>query len=255
MPALAEGTTIERLQQLHYDTIGAEYAAHYGDSYSRQYRDRFIHEPMFAGVALATMNVLEAMCGDGQTTQYLLAKNATVTGLDISSNEISSFSDRWPKCRARCASIFDTGFPSESFDCVAIVGGLHHLHPNVHEALREVHRILRPEGFFCFAEPHRHSVPDAVRSFWYKHDRLFADNEASIDLDAMERDASSLFSFHRKTFLGNVAYLFVLNSMVFRIPIATKRFYAPAAMAVESFLNRILGRRTSCFVICHWQKR
>lgn len=255
MPAIAEETTVEGLQRLHYDTIGAEYAAHYGDSYSRQYRDRFIHGPMFAGVQLAGMNVLEGMCGNGQTTEYLLSNKAAVTGLDISDKEIAAFSQRWPNCEARCASMCDTGFPSESFDCVTIVGGLHHLHPNVHDALREIHRILKPAGTFCFAEPHRHSVPDLVRSFWYKHDPLFAENEASIDVKAMEDYASPLFQFHKKKFLGNIAYLFVLNSMIFRVPIAAKRVYAPAAMAVESFLNRVQGRRTSCFVICQWQKK
>jgi len=255
VPAFAEGTAVERLQRLHYDTIGAQYAAHYGDSSSREYRDKFIHPPMFAGVQLAGMNVLEGMCGNGQTTEYLLASNAAVTGLDISGEEIGSFSERWPKCQARCASMCDTGFPSESFDCVAIVGGLHHLHPDVHDAIREIHRILKPAGILCFAEPHRHSLPDVVRSFWYKHDPLFADNEASIDLDKLKGQFAGKFDFQAEEYLGNIAYLFVLNSMIFRIPARLKTFYTPLAMAGESFLNNFTRRWSSCFVVCQWRKR
>ena len=42
-----------------------------------------------------------------------------------------------------------------SFDCVAVVGGLHHIHPNVKAAVREIHRVLKPGGHFCFMEPHK----------------------------------------------------------------------------------------------------
>jgi SAM-dependent methyltransferase len=245
----------EQLQKLHYDTIASEYTAQYGDDSSYQYRRRFINDPMFAEIALSGMNVLEAMSGSGQTTGYLLSKGARVTGLDISPEEIGSFRNRWPDCDARCASILNSGLESDSFDCVAIVGGLHHVHPHVNEAIREIHRVLRPGGCFCFAEPHHGSVPDIVRAFWYKHDRLFAANEASIDLNALKKEFSSQFTFMKETYLGNIAYLLVLNSMVFRIPARIKPWYTPMLMACESALARLQGKRFSCFVISQWQKR
>ena len=185
----------EELQKVHYDRIGTEYESHYGDQCSRQYRERFINQPMFEGIELSGMSVLEAMCGNGQTTEYLLSKGAVVTGLDISPAEIDSFKQRWPSCEAICGSIFDSGFASASFDCVAIVDGLHHLHPRLGEAVSEIYRILKAGGSFCFAEPYRGSLPDLVRSFWYKHDSLFAINEASLDLTELKRDFSARFSF------------------------------------------------------------
>jgi SAM-dependent methyltransferase len=171
----------EHLQKLHYDRIGTEYELHYGDPCSRQYRERFINQPMFEGIELSGMRVLEAMCGNGQTTEHLLSRGAIVTGLDISPAEIDSFKRHWPDCDAKCSSMIESGFADDSFDCIAIVGGLHHLHPRLGEAVGEIHRILKPGGFFCFAEPYQGSLPDLVRSFWYKHDKLFAVNEASID--------------------------------------------------------------------------
>ena len=66
----------ERQQQQHYDTIAADYEAHYSDEWSVEYRRRFIYEPMFAGLNLAGLQVLDAMCGSGQTTSYLLARGA-----------------------------------------------------------------------------------------------------------------------------------------------------------------------------------
>jgi SAM-dependent methyltransferase len=135
----------EELQKLHYDRIGTKYESHYGDLCSRQYRDQFIKEPMFEGVELSSKNVLEAMSGNGQTTEYLLSKGAKVTGLDISTAECDSFRDRFPNCEVRCRSIFDSGFANDPFDCVAIVGGLHHLHPDISKAVNEIHRVLKLE--------------------------------------------------------------------------------------------------------------
>jgi SAM-dependent methyltransferase len=245
---------LEQLQKLHYERIGTEYESHYGDAGSQRYRERFIHEPMFAGIEFGGLNVLEAMSGSGQTTEHLLSKGARVTGLDISREGIDSFVRRWPQCDAICASILSSGLPDNTFDCVAIVGGLHHLQPNLSEAVTEIHRVLKPGGYFCFAEPFKGSLPDLVRSFWYKHDKLFAANEASIDLGEMKQEFATRFSFIDEMYLGNIGYLFVLNSMVFRIPVRLKPLYTPIVMAGESFLNRFVGKWSSCFVVCQWQK-
>jgi SAM-dependent methyltransferase len=248
-------TQIDQLQRLHFESIGGKYQLHYGDPYSQQYRQRFIYEPMCSGIDLRSKRVLEAMAGDGQATEFLLAQRAKVTGLDISPSQVDEFRTRWPNCDVHCASIFDTGFASGSFDCVFIVGGLHHLHPRVNDALREIHRLLAPNGYFGFAEPHRGSIFDMARRFWYKHDSLFAPNEESVDLNDIEQHASSMFEFKKRIFLGNAAYLFVLNSMVFRLPVKLKRFYAAPVMAFEKVVNRFQGRRSSCFVICQWRKK
>ncbi|HXI24106.1 MAG TPA: class I SAM-dependent methyltransferase [Pyrinomonadaceae bacterium] len=250
-----DSTHIERLQRIHFESIGAQYQAHYGDAYSQEYRMRFIYEPMSTGIDLSSRRVLEAMSGDGQATGFLLSRGGKVTGLDISASQIEAFKKRWPTCDARCASIFDTRLTASSFDCVFIVGGLHHLHPRVNDALREIHRLLAPNGYLAFAEPHRGSIFDIARRFWYKHDSLFAPNEASVDLNDIEQHASSMFEFKKRIFLGNAAYLFVLNSMVFRLPVKLKRFYAAPVMALEKVVNRFQGPRSSCFVICQWRKK
>lgn len=242
------------LQQLHYDRLDTQYETHYGDACSLNYREKYINEPMFAGLHLDGKQVLEAMCGSGQTTGYLLSKRAQVTGLDVSPRQIKSFKTRWPGVEARCASIFESNIAGESFDIVGIVGGLHHLHPNCALGVSEIHRLLKPGGYFCFAEPHKGSLPDALRKLWYKYDKLFAPNEASIDLDQLKEQFAGKFDFQNELYLGNIAYLFVLNSMIFRIPVTLKSFYTPPAMACESFVNKFMTKRSSCFVVCQWRK-
>src|ERR1041385_654305 len=137
----------ERQQQRHYDRIAADYEAHYSDAWSVEYRRRFIYEPMFAGLNLAGVQVLDAMCGSGQTTSYLLARGANVTGLDISNEVIDAFQSRWTGANVVKRSLLDSGLPDNSFDCVAVVGGLHHIHPEMKAAVREIHRVLKPGGY------------------------------------------------------------------------------------------------------------
>ena len=245
----------ELLQEAHYDQIGEAYDSHYGDAFSNKYRVRFFYEPMFEGVKLSGMNVLEAMCGNGQTVEYLTDQGSKVTGLDISPVAINAFRLRWPDCNAVCGSMLDSGFEDESFDCVTIVGGLHHIHPNLNEAIREIHRILKPGGYFCFTEPHTGSVADAIRQVWYRYDKLFAANEAAVDVNELKNEFSSQFKFTKETYMGNIAYLLVFNSMVFRIPVRLKFVYSDILMRIESLINYLPGKLLSCFVVVQWQKK
>ena len=248
-------TSIELLQRRHFEKIGASYRAQYGDYYSRAYRRRFINQPLCEGLEISSKRVLEAMCGNGQTTEALLTKGALVTGLDFAPEQIESFKTRWPGCEAHCASIFDTRLPSSSFDAVVVVGGLHHLQPRVADAVYEIHRILTSGGVFCFAEPYKGSLPDAIRAQWYKRDPMFAANEAAIDLTKLKAQCASRFLFQKETYLGSIAYLLVLNSMVCRIPPRWKRHYAPWVLKLEALTRPLNARWNSCFVICQWQKR
>ncbi len=245
----------EKEQKILFNEIASLYEAHYGDACSQQYRQRFINEPMFDGISLSGKKVVEAMSGSGETTGYLLSKGARVTGIDLSVAGINSFKKRWPGCSAICASILNTGFKNNAYDCVVSVGGLHHLHPSLDKAVSEIHRILKPGGYFCFSEPHTGSAPDLIRRYWYRHDNFFADNEAAINLKKLKDRFSSGFTFEKEIYMGNIAYLFVLNSLIFRIPVRIKPFYTPALLRLESMINRFQGKFLSCFAISGWRKK
>jgi SAM-dependent methyltransferase len=247
-------SSAESLQQLHYESIASGYDEHYNDEFSRRYMLDFAFEPMFAGIDLNGKRVLEAMCGGGQTAGYLHERNAHVTGLDISAQQTRSFSRRNPEASVLCSSILASGIADESFDVVSIVGGIHHMPPHVDECLREIHRILKPGGYLCFMEPHSESIAEGFRRFWYKHDPLFAKNEAAINIGELHREFQGQFAMAGEKYMGNFGYLFVLNSMVFRIPVRLKKFYSPLMLGLEKVLNRVLGKPFSCFVVGQWQK-
>jgi SAM-dependent methyltransferase len=249
-----ETTAAEQTQADHYDEIIFDYEEHYGDPCSLEYRRRFFFEPMFRGVELRGARVLEGLCGSGSTTRYLVSQGAQVTGLDISPGAAAMFRDKWPDCEVLCRSILDSGLPDDSFDGVVVLGALHHLHPNLNPAIREIHRVLKPGGFFCFMEPHTGSFFDWGRKIWYKFDRYFADNEASIDVDGLKRDFAGKFDFRVTSYGGNLAFLMVYNSLIFRLPVGWKKYYSPAFMWVESIASKLQWKFNSCFVLAQWRK-
>lgn len=246
---------VQETQRAHYDRVITDYDSHYDDEASRRYRKQFLYDPLFAGLKLDGRHVLEAMCGSGQTTGSLLDRGARVTGLDVSGAAIESFRRRWPQATALRSSILESGLEDETFDGVVVIGGLHHVHPNVDLAIGEIHRVLKPGGWFCFGEPHAGSLPDLARRWWYRHDRLFAEGEGAIDLAALQAANAGRFEFELERFVGSVAYLLVFNSMVFRVPHGLKRIYAPALMFLEHAVSFLHGRRTACFVLARWRKR
>ena len=101
----------ERLQKEHFDKLMTQYEMHYDDQWSQKFRSKFINKYLFRELSLSGKTVLEALCGSGQTTSYLLSRGATLTGVDISPEAISSFRSRWPMCNSQCASILDSKLP------------------------------------------------------------------------------------------------------------------------------------------------
>jgi hypothetical protein len=83
---------------------------------------------------------------------------------------------------------------------------------------------------------------------------LFESNEAAIDLDKLEIKFASRFEFGPPVYSGNLGYLLVFNSMVFRVPHWLKQIYSPALLGLERAVGLIQDRKLSCFVVCQWRK-
>jgi SAM-dependent methyltransferase len=250
---LADAPTYQG-QGRHYDSLADLYEAHATDESTVRYRRRFIDEPLFRDIELSGAHVLEAMCGSGHSTGFLLERGARVTGLDVSEQAMALFAKKWPSCRSVVGNILDDVLSPGEFDVVLVVGGLHHVQPHVDAAVERIWTLLKPGGFFCFAEPHTGSVFDLLRRAWYRHDPFFQPNEAAIDLCGIRHAAEGKFVFGDDRYFGNIGHTLVLNSMVLRVPPRLKRLYAKPAMTLEAALNPLLGRRLSCSVSCRWQK-
>ena len=96
----ADSEHVATLQGAHYDRLIDMYEAHATEASTQRYRRRFIDEPLLRGIDLDGRAVLEAMCGSGHSTGFLLEKGAKVTGLDVSEQAIELFKAKWPECEA-----------------------------------------------------------------------------------------------------------------------------------------------------------
>lgn len=246
----------EKKQKELFDRHASLFEAHYSDKYTEAFRQHFVFSPMVKGLDMKGKKVLDAMCGSGQATPFLLSQGAIVTGLDISENLIETFKEKFPQCEAICSSIFDNEIPDASYDFVTIIAGLHHLHPKVQQCLDEVHRILKPGGSFLFMEPHTGSLPDFFRKVWYKIDTgYFESNEAAVDISGLMKTNKDKFNYKVTKYTGFIAFLLVYNSYVFRMPYGIKKLYSPLLLALDKLVDPIQSRFSSCMAVCQWQKK
>jgi SAM-dependent methyltransferase len=245
------------LQLKHFNTLEAAYTEHCGDEWSTEYVERFNLAPMFEGMNVQSLKILDAMCGPGQATAFLKKQGASqITGLDISNNMVKTYIARNPGCSGQQGSVTALPFPEESFDVVVISAGLHHLHPYLDEGLREIYRVLKKGGVFCFWEPFSGSLMDQLRRIWYRFDRkMFAENEQSVDLEALKMNYSDRFNFEIEKYSGGIPYLLILQTLVLRIPHGLKRFYCPLFLTLETWIGKSWPKYLSCIVSMRVRKK
>lgn len=100
-----------------------------------------------------TMRVLELGCGTGYFTRELAATGASIMAVDISPDllEIARRESSAPNVTFLRQNAYDLDFEDSSFDVVLGSSILHHL--EIEAALREIYRVLRPDGSARFTEP------------------------------------------------------------------------------------------------------
>lgn len=225
-------------QKKRYDAEATEHSEHYNDKYTQLYRDEFIRKPLFKE-NLKGMHILDAMCASGIETGYLIKKGAVVAGVDISENNVSEYKKRWGKpCFLN--SIHKTNFLDNSFDGIYICGGLHHVLPLLNETILEIHRILKPGGYFYFMEPNKDTWVNKIRKLWYKFDSKFTDDEEAISYNTtLKPHLDKGFEEQSITFGGNIAYLIIGQSLTLGIPKNFKKILSPISFYLERKLSKI----------------
>ena len=99
---------------------------------------------------VAGKQVLEVGLGEGSDSELLIRKGARWSGADLTDESIARVRTRLtlrelPYEDLRQASVLDLPFPDNAFDVVFSHGVLHHV-PDIKQAQKEIHRVLRPGG-------------------------------------------------------------------------------------------------------------
>lgn len=241
-------------QKQYYNQIAELYDQHYFSKEAILYRkyiyDKFIGDKDFNG-----LKVLDAMCGGGEASHYFMDRGAEVWALDISESCCAIYGQRFPGNHIICASMLDSGLPSESFDFI-VTDSLHHLHPQVEQGMAEIIRLLKPGGIFICCEPSQGSVLDLLRKTWYKLDRrFFAENEESVDVEALGVSFAQQLSLDKIWYSGSFGYFFVLSSLYFGVSRKVVERFTPIAMKMERMFDVMQPRMLSSWVLCLFRKK
>lgn len=112
---------------------------------------------------VAGRQVLDLGCGSGRYTEELFRRGARVVGLDQSPDNIELARQRVPEANFRVHDLADPldWLASGSFS-VAVMGMTFHYLDDRVGALREVHRVLEPEGVLVLSTRH---PTDWLRSY------------------------------------------------------------------------------------------
>lgn len=107
--------------------------------------------PMLDAVSVKRgMRVLDICCGPGMLTAGALERDAEAIGLDFAAEAVELARKLVPEGRFQQGDAQALPFPEASFDAVLCGYGLMHL-PEPAAALREILRVLRPNGRAAFS--------------------------------------------------------------------------------------------------------
>lgn len=150
---------LARERAFHNDAFASDLRGPAAKYYSIQRAGRRLYEDTIRAAQPA--EALEYGCGPGGVVWDLARRGARVTGIDISDEAIRQAQESSVVAGLDEAATFtrmdahSLDFAADRFDVVAGSAILHHLDLNV--ALKEVSRVLRPDGTACFIEPVGHN--------------------------------------------------------------------------------------------------
>lgn len=100
-------------------------------------------------------NFLEVGCGSGAVSKHVAEKYLlNVTGVDVDPEQIQlaqASIDDIPNVHFLEADATNLPFPDNDFNIVLSFGVMHHI-SNWLDALREIKRVLKPQGYFIYAD-------------------------------------------------------------------------------------------------------
>jgi len=125
--------------------------------------------PLFDHLSEASPNgrLLEIGCGMGDDTAQLVRRGFDVTAIDLTEPAVECTRRRLAVCGlsadVRIGNAESLDFEDECFDVVYSFGVLHHS-PDTARSIREVHRVLKPDGLASVMLYNRRSLNFAVHS-------------------------------------------------------------------------------------------
>lgn len=118
----------------------------------------------------AKTKVLDWGCGSGHFSLFLQSKNFDYTSFSFCDGKY--IEDRARHIKGNTSQPVILPFDNESFECIASIGVLEHVHEsggNQKDSVKEILRILKPNGFFIIYHlPNKYSWIELLANFLKK---------------------------------------------------------------------------------------
>ena len=120
-----------------------------------------VHRYLLARELVKDRRVLDIACGEGYGSDLLASVAANVVGVDIAPNALEHARRRYRRSHLRFIAGSCTAIPiaAQSVDVVVSFETLEH-HDQHDEMMREVRRVLRPNGLLIISSPDRREYSD-----------------------------------------------------------------------------------------------
>jgi SAM-dependent methyltransferase len=132
------------------DRFGGDYEKFFSDYDAFRYGMESHLPACFDALNVSGKRVLEIGLGQGADGESLIRRGARWSGVDLTSESVERVRTRLtlrdlPFDNLKQGSVLDLPFEDDSFDMVFSHGVLHHV-PEIGQAEKEIHRVLRPGG-------------------------------------------------------------------------------------------------------------
>ena len=243
-------------QKQLFEAIHERYAEATTDRFSEAYKEEFLYRPILDYLGDAG-SLIELASGVGTAAGWMRARkpDLEISGCDISESAARDFTAR----HGRPCYVWDLTKaiePSETYDAVLVMGGIHHLVTDLPTAFANIGKLLNPGGRLIMMEPNADFVLEPMRQLWYRIDKQHfdADSEHALSHPQLARDHAGTLRPLSLTYVGGPAYFMLLQNWVLRIPNSSKKWLAPTLMAVERLYHLLPGRLPFASFIACWQK-
>ena len=165
-------------------------------------RGRLVCELIEAHMPLHGAVVLDAGCGVGGTTQALCERGADVIAVDRDAARLLALEERGLDVETLHSDIASLPYPDDSFDAIVLQDVLEHVR-TPEAVLRELARVLTPDGVLYLSTPNRFSVVNLISdphfglpfAALHRRERLRATLRRFRPADAERDDLAQLLSF------------------------------------------------------------
>jgi len=129
--------------------------------------DIYLIDQMMRGRILPGMKVLDAGCGSGRNSEFLVNEGYDVSGFDLSRDVIqhvhqigTDWGEAFEPNNFKVGNLVDIPFSDQEFDFVICMAVLHFAENRAHfsEMIRELVRVLKPKGILWFRMTTKHTI-------------------------------------------------------------------------------------------------